>query len=208
MGSRVGALKSRFEWQAGTGTFAGTGRSMLFARNFFRYPKMLGTPIPSPRALINEVLGRVNWREARVLVEYGPGVGDFTGEMLARMRSDARLLALETNADFVRYLKDSLPDPRLHVTHASAGEVGNLLSRSGSPGADYVISGIPFSTIPADAREEILGATCEALQPRGEFLAYQYSRRVLPSLSKIFGHVRGEFRWLGFLPIWLFHCVP
>ena len=35
-----------------------TGDALLFARNFFRHPRMLGSIIPSSRVLINELLGR------------------------------------------------------------------------------------------------------------------------------------------------------
>jgi phospholipid N-methyltransferase len=183
-------------------------RMLLFARNFFKHPKMLGSPIPSPKVLIEEVLGRVVWPEARLVVEYGPGVGDFTGEILRRMRPEARLVVIETNDEFVECLRESLPDPRLHVAHGSAAEVGSLLARLGCGRADCIISGIPFSTMPGSAREEILSATCSVLQPRGNFLVYQYSRRVFPSLKRVFREVHRDFRLLGFLPIWLFHCAP
>ena len=76
---------------------------LLFGRNFIKHPKMLGSLIPSSRFLVNHVLGEVDWARARVFLEYGPGVGTFTTEILRRMRPDAVLIAMETNADFVRY---------------------------------------------------------------------------------------------------------
>ncbi|MDB6110016.1 MAG: hypothetical protein JWR69_1766 [Pedosphaera sp.] len=205
MGGFIRALKSEVRSYAVPSRPA---RTFLFARNFFKHPKMLGSPIPSPKVLIEEVLGRVEWPAARVVVEYGPGVGDFTGEILRRMRPEAQLLVIETNDEFVECLRGSLPDPRLHVAHGSAAEVGNLLARLGCGRADCIISGIPFSTMPGSAREEILKATCSVLQPQGNFLVYQYSRRVFPSLKRVFREVRRDFRLLGFLPIWLFHCAP
>jgi phospholipid N-methyltransferase len=180
----------------------------MFARNFFKHPRMLGSPITSPRPLIDDLLGRVAWDDARVIVEYGPGVGDFTHEILRRMNPEAQLVIIETNDEFVRFLREWLPDPRLHIVHGSAVQVGPLLQQLGCKQADYIISGIPFSTMPAVLRERILAATCSVLQPRGAFLAYQYSRRVSPSLNKIFGQVHRNFRLLGFLPVWLFHCLP
>jgi len=96
------------------------GETLLFARNFLRHPNMLGSIIPSSRFLVEQVLGPVDWGRARVIVEYGPGVGTFTCEILRRMRSDAQLVAIETNRDFVRFLRRTLPDSRLHVVHDSA----------------------------------------------------------------------------------------
>ena len=46
----------------------------LFALNFFKHPRMLGSIIPSSRFLIERVLRQVDWKRARVIVEYGPGV--------------------------------------------------------------------------------------------------------------------------------------
>ena len=48
---------------------------LLFARNFLKHPRMLGSLIPSSRFLIDEVLQAVDWANARVIVEYGPGGG-------------------------------------------------------------------------------------------------------------------------------------
>ena len=92
----------------------------LFARNFFRHPLMLGSIIPSSRFLIRELLKPVDWAQAKVIVEYGPGVGVITTEVLRQMRPDAVLIAIETNPDFVTYLRESIQDERLHVVQGSA----------------------------------------------------------------------------------------
>ena len=63
--------------------------ALLFASNFLRHPNMLGSIIPSSRFLVDLVLEPIDWGRARVIVEYGPGIGTFTGEILRRMRSDA-----------------------------------------------------------------------------------------------------------------------
>src|SRR5271155_4548200 len=70
------------------------GDVLLFARNFFRHPRMLGSIVPSSRFLIKHLLEPIDWAEARVIVEYGPGVGVITTEILRRMRPDASLIAI------------------------------------------------------------------------------------------------------------------
>ena len=90
-----------------------------------------------------------------MIVEYGPGIGTFTGELLRRMRSDARLVAIETNRDFVRLLQRTLPDPRLHVVHDSAAEVQPVLMRLALPAPRYIISGIPLASMPDPVRTDI-----------------------------------------------------
>lgn len=184
------------------------GNALLFARNFFRHPRMLGSIVPSSRFLIKQLLEPINWGRARVIVEYGPGVGGITVEVLRRMRPDSVLIAIETNPDFVSYLRRTLNDRRLHLVQASAAEVEEILRRFGYRRADYIISGIPFSTIPAPLRERILRTTHDVLEPRGAFLVYQFSTRVLQDLRRIFGYVGRRFQPLNVLPAHLFICQP
>jgi phospholipid N-methyltransferase len=186
----------------------GSGSAWLFALNFFRHPKMLGSIVPSSRFLIRQLLEPVDWGQARVIVEYGPGVGVITTEVLRRMGPDTILIAIETNPDFVSYLRDSIKDERLHVVEGSAESVDEILRRYGQSNASYVISGIPFSTIPAPVRERILLKTCEVLKPGGSFLVYQFSSRVLQDLQRIFRYVRRKFEPLNVLPAHLFFCQP
>jgi phospholipid N-methyltransferase len=182
------------------------GRLLLFARNFFRHPRMLGSIVPSSRFLIRGLLHPVDWNRARVIVEYGPGVGVITAEVLRRMRPDALLIAIEMNPDFVSYLRGALTDTRLRVVEGSAEWVDEILGRFGRQQADYIISGIPFSTIPAPLRERILRKTRAVLAPGGAFLVYQFSTRVLEDLKRIFGYVGRKFEPLNLLPAHLFFC--
>jgi phospholipid N-methyltransferase len=183
-----------------------TGDALLFARNFFRHPRMLGSIVPSSRFLIKQLLQPIDWSQARVIVEYGPGVGGITAEILRRMRSDAVLIAIEMNPDFVTYLRSALRDERLKVVEGSAEAVCEILARCGRGKANYIISGIPFSTIPAAMRERILRNTSEALAPGGAFLVYQFSTRVLEDLQRVFRYVRRKFEPLNVLPAHLFFC--
>jgi phospholipid N-methyltransferase len=187
---------------------ASNGNMLLFARNFFRHPRMLGSIVPSSRFLIKQLLEPINWSRARVIVEYGPGVGGITAEVLRRMRADGALIAIEMNPDFVSYLRASIKDPRLQIVEGSADSVDEILRRFGYTRADYIISGIPFSTIPAPVRESILRKTCAVLEPGGAFLVYQFSTRVLQDLKRIFGYVGRKFEPLNVLPAHLFICQP
>jgi phospholipid N-methyltransferase len=180
----------------------------LFALNFFKHPKMLGSIIPSSRFLIERVLSEVDWHRARVMVEYGPGVGTFTSEILKRMSPDGVLIVFETNPDFVQFLRASFPDPRLQVVHGSAAEVKTVLTGRGLEGADYVISGIPFSTLPEQVRADILEATRGALTPEGAFLVYQFSPKVLQYLEQFFTRVTRGFEPWNILPAQIFSCKP
>jgi phospholipid N-methyltransferase len=180
---------------------------LLFARNFLRHPRMLGSIIPSSRFLIKQVLEPIDWTRARVIVEYGPGVGTITSEVLRRLHPDGHVVAIETNRDFVEFLKTTLPDPRLHVVQGSAADVNAILRELGLGGASYIISGIPFSTMPDPLRADIVRKTRAALEPGGAFLVYQFSSRVLPDLQRTFEVVKRGFQPLNVLPAHLFVCA-
>ncbi|MDE2136664.1 MAG: methyltransferase [Gammaproteobacteria bacterium] len=183
------------------------GEALLFAGNFLRHPNMLGSIIPSSRFLVEQVLESVDFGRARVIVEYGPGVGTFTGEILRRMRGDARLVALETNRDFVRFLTRTLPDPRLTVVHDSAAEVQTVLGRLGLAAPRYIISGIPLGSMPDPVRTEIAEQSRAALEPGGAFLVYQFTARALPTLERTFGAVERSRERRNFPPAQLFLCT-
>ncbi len=183
-------------------------RILLFARNFLKHPAMLGSVIPSSPFLVNDVLSQVNWDRARVIVEYGPGVGTITQEILKRMRPDAVLVAIELNSEFVDFLTQKIDDPRLRVVHRSARDVREVLAELELTRADYIISGIPYSNIADDVRRDILKQTRELLNPDGALLVYQFTRTVLPYLKSNFASVEQNVQLLNILPARIFHCTP
>jgi len=183
-----------------------SAQTWLFARNFLKHPCMLGWFLPSSRFLVERVLRQVDWGGAKVIVEYGPGVGTFTWEILRRMRPDAILIALETNGAFVKCLQDAHSDHRLHIVHGSAEDGQVVLAQLGYSCADYVISGIPFKTLPEAVKEPIVRATYSVLHDKGAFLVYNFSRAVQPYLYRVFGTVREDFEPLNIMPARLFYC--
>jgi len=180
---------------------------LLFARNFMKHPNDVGWMLPSTPFVVDSVLKKVDWENARVIVEYGPGVGTFTARMLERMRPDAKLIALEINDEFVTYLGKTFNDPRLLVVKESAADVDLVLAKLALAPADYVISGIPFKTLPHDLRDTIVRKTHSVLRPRGSFLVYQLSNAVLPYLEQVFGAVSREVELANIMPAQFFWCA-
>jgi len=175
-----------------------------FLRGFLKNPVMVGSIIPSSRILIDKMLSRVDWDDARVFVEYGPGVGTFTRPILDRLGPDARLITIDTNAEFTNYLRDSIPDERLVPVTGSAAEVEKILRDRGFTQADYVLSGLPFSTLPPGVGDAIAEATARVLRPGGAFLVYQFSPKVLDFIKPWFQRVERGFEWINVPPATLF----
>lgn len=183
------------------------GARLLFARTFLKNPVMLGSVIPSSRFLIDAVLEPIDWGRANVIVEYGPGVGTITGEILKRMRADAKLIIIEMNRGFVRFLREAFNDARLVVVDGSAANVRRILADNGADHAEYIISGIPLGSMPLRVREHIVRETKAALAPGGAFIVYQFTSRVLPELQRVFEVVKRGREWLNVLPAHLFFCA-
>ena len=169
---------------------------------------MLGAVVPSSSFLVNDMMNQVDWNRARVLVEYGPGVGTFTREILRRMRPDAVLVAIELNTDFVEYLRDHVHDPRFHVVHSSAERVRRVLAEQNLAHADYIISCIPYLNMSDALRREILQESRLALRAEGSMLLFQYTRTLLPYLESSFSSVKLNFQFFNILPALIFHCTP
>jgi phospholipid N-methyltransferase len=175
-----------------------------FLRGFIKNPVMVGSIIPSSRVLIDKMLRPVDWETTRLFVEYGPGVGTFTRPILERLPPDAKLVTVDTNADFTRYLRESIEDPRLVPVTGSAADIEKILLERDLGNADYVLSGLPFSTLPPGVGEAIGEATANVIRPGGAFLVYQFSPKVLDFIKPYFDRVERGFEWINVPPATLF----
>lgn len=178
----------------------------LFFRRFLRDWRAIGSVTPSSRFLVRAMLAELDFASARRVVEYGPGTGVFTAELLRRLAPDAQLLALDTEARFIDALAERCPDPRLVAVTGSAASIERHLAALAWPHADAILSGLPYTAMPPTVREAILRASARALAPGGVFLAYQYSPYILPLLRSIFPHVRTRWMPLNLPPAFYFRC--
>jgi phospholipid N-methyltransferase len=175
-----------------------------FFQAFARQPAMIGSVIPSSPALVAAMLAPVDWKPVRLFVEYGPGLGTFTRPVLDRLPPDAMLIAIDTNEGFVRHLTAEIADRRFRAVHGSAADVRRIIAGYGFAQADYILSGLPFSTLPEGVDEAIARETRLALRPGGTFLVYQYSQRVRRLLERHFDRIESGLEWLNIPPCRMF----
>lgn len=123
---------------------------------------------------------------ARLIVEFGPGTGGTTRTFLNHLRRDSKLLTIEISAVFVSLL-NRIEDPRLINHCGNAAELKLILNHYRLPQPDVVISGVPFSTMPAATGKTILSSTWAILAPGGRFIAYQFRGRVAQLGQSIMG---------------------
>ena len=175
-----------------------------FLRGFLKNPVMVGSIIPSSRVLIDKMLEPVDWANTKLFVEYGPGVGTFTRPVLDRLAPDATLVTIDTNADFTHYLKELIDDSRLVAVTGSAADVEKILADRNLGAADYVLSGLPFSTLPPGVGDAIAEATANVIRPGGAFLVYQFTPKVRDFIEPHFAEIERGFEWINVPPATLF----
>ncbi|MEM8697313.1 MAG: methyltransferase domain-containing protein [Pseudomonadota bacterium] len=185
-------------------TSTGPGPLTLFFKGFLKHPVMVGSVIPSSKKLIDKMLAPVDWDNTRLFVEYGPGVGTFCRPILDRLRPDATLIAIDTNPDFVDYLKRDIRDPRFHAVNGSAADVETIIADKGFDKADYVVSGLPFSTLPDGVGDAIGAATGRVVRPGGAFLVYQFSPKCRDYIAPNFDRIDKDREWWNIPPAVLF----
>lgn len=176
----------------------------MFLKGFLKHPVMVGSVIPSTDTLVAHMLKHVDWANTRVFVEYGPGVGTFCPHVLKRLAPDAVYIAIDTNPDFIDYLSETILDARFRPVLGSAADVEQIVRDSGFDHADYVLSGLPFSTLPAGVGPAIAQATAKIIRPGGAFLIYQYRAKAREFIAPYFGRIDGAIEFWNIPPCFLF----
>mgnify|MGYP003576093738 CR=1 FL=1 len=176
------------------------GPAGVFFRGFLEHPRMVGSIIPSSRPTIEKMLAPVNWDECKLFVEYGPGVGTFCQPVLDRLPRDGELLVIDTNPLFIDYLRKTIRDSRFHAVLGSAEDVEAIVRSIGHEQADYVLSGLPFSTLPSGVGPAIAAATYRVVRPGGAFLTYQFSAVARDYTARHFEQVETGFAWANIPP--------
>lgn len=162
--------------------------------------------IPSSRFLTKKMLHSVDFKDAKCIIELGPGTGVITKQIAAQMKSDAQLIVIELNEDFIQNLNKNINDPRVHIIHDSAEQMKVHLNKYGCDSADYIISSLPLTTIPAEIRENILSTAHSTLKNDGEFIQFQYSLHQRKNLKSLFKKVDISYTPLNFPPAFVYRC--
>jgi phospholipid N-methyltransferase len=161
---------------------------------------MVGSIIPSSRSTIDKMLEPVNWDECKLFVEYGPGVGTFCRPVLDRLRRDGALIVIDTNPLYIDYLRATIADSRFHAVLGSAEDVEAIVRSIGHDKADYVLSGLPFSTLPDGVGAAIAPATYRGVRSGGAFLTYQFRATARDFTARHFARVETGFAWINIPP--------
>ena len=177
---------------------------LRFLRAFVANPRQVGAVLPTSRSAVRDMLDLAELRGADLVVELGAGTGSQTGEILSRLRPDARLLALEIDQALADLLAARYDDPRLQIVCGSAEHLEDHLD---GRRADVVVCALPFTSLEQPLRRRILDQLPRALSPRGSVVVIQYSPLIEAELRRRFGSVRRRVSMLNVPPAFLFACT-
>lgn len=179
---------------------------ILFFSTFLRYPKEIGSVVPSSKFLIEKLLDNIEFDNAKCIAEFGPGTGCVTAEILKRARNDCKVLCFETNKNMYDYLKANFKDKRLTLINDSAENIQRHIKKLDIEKIDYVISSIPFSTLPKPKKSMIIKETKNILKDDGKFVLYQVVSSIKKNLANYFSIISTRFVAFNIPPVFVYVC--
>jgi len=180
-------------------------KKKAFFKEAIKNIKTSGTIMPSSKYLIQKMLKSVDFSNAKVIVEYGPGNGIITKEILKRLDNNSQLICFEINTEFYNHLK-TFKDSRLLIFNESCENIKSICEQLNITEVDCIISSLPLTNIPDNITKKILTESYHQLKKNGSFLQYQYSLSYLKKIKKIYKNVDLDFEIRNIPPAFIYKC--
>ena len=186
---------------------------LRFLSEFALRPRVIGAVCPSSQRLARTMVEWIDWSNVRAVVEYGPGTGVFTRQILSQTRPDARVVASELNPTFVTSLQTRYPDVRLYQD--SVANVKAICRNEEIQEVDAIVSGLPWASFSGALQLELLRATTSVLKPGGQFVTFAYLQGLLLKSGRGFRRqLRDHFSrversrtvWMNLPPAFVYRC--
>ena len=137
-----------------------------FIKQFVKKPLQTGAVLPSSPVLAKAMAKRINFKEASLIIELGPGTGAITRELLRNMKPNAKLIVLEINKKFCKELRE-IKDGRLEVLQANAKDLARVVKQ-----ADVVVSGLPLVSFAEKDHNAVLAGIKKVAK---QYVQFHYS---------------------------------
>lgn len=182
-------------------------KSILFLLQYITKPRTVGAIMPSSKHLAEKMIGDIDFGSAKYIVEYGPGTGVFTDKLINGRNKDTVILLIEFNFEFFTSLMERYKDEsNLYVIHGSAENVDTYLKDCNMPYVDYVISGLPFASLPKNVSAAILTKTKCILNKGGKFITFQYTLFMKQYINKYFEVINVNKEYRNIPPAYILKC--
>lgn len=147
-----------------------------FLFEYLKSPRTVGAVAPSSKKLAEKMLDDIDFEKAKCIVEYGPGTGVFTERLMRKVKKNTLLMLIEYNEEFCKQLEEKYNEySNVLVINDSAENIDKHLKKYGIKEVDYVVSGLPFASLPKSMSNKILKKTKEILKENGMFITFQYT---------------------------------
>lgn len=148
--------------------------SFLF--EYLKYPKTVGAVAPSSKKLAKKMTEPIDFSNCNCIIEYGAGTGVFTRELIEKKNKRTKLMVIEKNKYFYdRLQKEFGKQEEVYIIHGDAQRVEEYLRKHKISSAEYIVSGLPFASLPQNISKEILAAANRILGENGKFITFQYT---------------------------------
>ena len=180
---------------------------LVFISSFIKNPKEVAAVAQSSRYLIKRIIKNINFKNAKCIVEYGPGTGVVTKALLSNISRDAMIICFELNPKLYHFMDKSIKDPRLVVINDDAEKADYYLKKLKINEIDYALSGLPFSLINKESKKSILKKTKSFLKRDGKFIVYQqYNGHLRSYLKDCFEKVSTSLELRNIPPSYFYIC--
>jgi phosphatidylethanolamine/phosphatidyl-N-methylethanolamine N-methyltransferase len=183
---------------------------MSFVKEIWKHPRELSTIFPSSRFLARTIADQIDFDEPATIVELGPGDGALTYPLIDRLHPESELLLVEVNDRFCDELEETFGDHenwgRVEVINRSADELDEILAERGIDHVDYVVSGLPLSTLPDELSMNVLHTVNGVLdEDGGRYIQFQLSQDYKETVEDVFGDLESLHRvLLNMPPAWVY----
>ncbi len=165
---------------------------VAFFKESIKSLKTVGTFTRSSDFLCKKMIKHIDFDNAKLIVELGAGDGVITEHILNSMAPDCKLLSFEVNHNFCKKLR-AINDDRLIVVEDSAEKIGEYLAKEGAGQADYIVSAVPFVSLPKELSYDIVRASRKHLKKGGLYIQVHYSLLTKKMYKTVFGNVDVNF---------------
>jgi len=162
-----------------------------FLKTFVVHPGAIGAAWPSSASLADAMVAGIDWPGVDAVLEYGPGTGAFTAQILAAMRPEARLLAIEQNGELAEVMRSKFP--QVTVVEDSVEQVRAICDQHGITEVQAIVSALPWAAFPDPQQTRLLEAMMTVLSPAGEFATFAYVQGLLVPAGRRFRRKLPEF---------------
>jgi len=178
-----------------------------FFKAFLKNPAKVGSIVQSSPFLVDKIIEPVDFRKARIIVEFGAGTGVVTKKILERMSKNAVLLCFENDPELCEQLECNIRNPRVKIIPDGAENLEKYLADRGIAFVDYIVSELPLAIFPESLAEKIFSVVNSRLKTGGQYVQIQYSLKSRKRIKQLFPKTLIAFVLLNVPPSFIYICT-